>query len=187
MPAIADAKVLIVATDGFEQSELFQPKEDLAAKGATVHVASLEEGEIKAWDQSDWGKTVPVDLTVEAANADDYDALVLPGGQINPDKLRTERAVLDLIDRFDEQGKPVAAICHAPWLLIEAGLAGRDRTLTSYESIKTDVRNAGATWVDQEVVTDGNVITSRNPGDLDAFIGAVVKAVEAGKDARNAA
>ena len=187
MPAINEAKILIVATDGFEQSELFQPKDDLSSKGATVHVASLEEGEIKAWDQDDWGKTVAVDLTVEAANADDYDALVLPGGQINPDKLRLEKSVLDLIDRFDEQGKPIAAICHAPWLLIEAGLAGQDRTMTSYQSIRTDVRNAGATWVDQEVVTDGNVITSRNPGDLDAFVGAIVDAVEAGKDAANAA
>ena len=187
MPKIDTAKILVVATDGFEQSELFQPKDDLAAKGATVHVASLEEGEIKAWDKDDWGKTVAVDLTVGAANADDYDALVLPGGQINPDKLRVEQSVLDLIHRFDEQGKPIAAICHAPWLLVEAGLAGQGRTLTSYQSIKTDVRNAGATWVDQEVVTDGNLITSRNPGDLDAFVGAITDAVEARGDERTAA
>ena len=180
MPAIDTAKILIVATDGFEQSELIKPKDDLSARGAAVHVASPKSGEIKGWDRDDWGESVAVDLSVEDANADDYDALVLPGGQMNPDKLRGERAVLDLIDRFDEQGKPIAAICHAPWLLIEAGLAGQDRTLTSYPSIKTDVRNAGATWVDQEVVTDGNIVTSRSPDDLDAFVGAVVDAIEAG-------
>ena len=187
MPKIADAKILIIATDGFEQSELMKPQADLTERGATVHVASLETGEIKGWDEKDWGKSVRVDLTVGEANADDYDALVLPGGQINPDVLRKEEDVLAVIRRFDEQGKPVAAICHAPWLLIEAGLAGQDRTMTSYGSIKTDVRNAGATWVDQEVVTDGNIITSRQPGDLDAFIGAVVDAIEADKDAANAA
>ena len=179
MSKIGDAKILIVATDGFEQSELFQPKEDLSGKGATVHVASLETGEIKAWDKDDWGKTVKVDLTVGQANADDYDALVLPGGQINPDVLRKERSVMDLIHRFDEQGKPIAAICHAPWLLIEAGLA-RGKTLTSYESIRTDLRNAGATVVDQSVARDGNLITSRNPGDLDDFVSAIVDAVEGG-------
>ena len=179
MPAIADAKVLIVATDGFEQSELIQPRTQLSEAGAAVHVAAPKDGAIRGWDGGDWGEEVSVDLSVEAANADDYDALVLPGGQINPDKLRTERAVLDLIARFDEQGKPIAAICHAPWLLIEAGLAGEGRTLTSYESIRTDVRNAGATWVDQEVVRDGNLITSRNPGDLDAFVAVVREAVEA--------
>jgi protease I len=187
MPSVKDAKILIVATDGFEQSELLQPRDDLTKAGATVHVASPKEGEIKAWDKDHWGETVKVDLQVAQANADDYDAIVLPGGQINPDKLRTERAVLDLIRRFDEQGKPIAAICHAPWLLIEAGLAGKDRTLTSYESIRTDVRNAGATWVDQEVVTDGNVITSRNPGDLDAFGRAVIEMVGKKMEERAAA
>ena len=187
MPAIKDAKILIVATDGFEQAELLQPQKDLSDAGATVHVASLEEGEIKGWDQDHWDKSVKVDLTVENANADDYDALVLPGGQINPDKLRVERSVLDLIHRFDDQGKPIAAICHAPWVLIEAGLADQDRTLTSYQSIKTDVRNAGATWVDQEVVVDGNIITSRNPGDLDAFGKAIIEAVENGTQSRDAA
>ena len=179
MTKIQDAKILIVATHGFEQSELFRPKEDLAAKGATVHVASLETGEIKGWDEDDWGRSCGVDLLVSDADADDYDALVLPGGQMNPDVLRVERDVLDLIHRFHEQGKPIAAICHAPWLLIEAGLADEGRTMTSYGSIKTDVRNAGATWVDQEVVSDGGIITSRQPGDLDAFIRAVTEAVEA--------
>ena len=180
MPKIEDAKILIVATDGFEQSELTKPKADLTGKGASVHVASPKSGSIKGWDGDDWGRSVDVDLSVDATDADDYDALVLPGGQMNPDSLRGEKAVLDLIDRFDEQGKPIAAICHAPWLLIEAGLAGRDRTMTSYASIRTDVRNAGATWVDQAVVTDGNIITSRRPDDLDAFVQAIVVAVEGG-------
>ncbi|WP_031555728.1 type 1 glutamine amidotransferase domain-containing protein [Parvularcula oceani] len=186
MTKIGDAKILIVATDGFEQSELLQPRKDLSEMGATVRVASIEEGEIKAWDKDHWGETVQVDLTVSSANADDYDAVVLPGGQINPDKLRVERDVLDLIRRFDEQGKVVAAICHAPWLLIEAGLA-EGRTLTSYQSIRTDLRNAGATVVDQEVARDGNIITSRNPGDLDAFSKAIAEAIEEDKDTRNAA
>ena len=182
MPKITDAKILILATDGFEQSELLRPKADLSEAGATVHIASPKTGEIKGWDQGDWGESVPVDLSLSDANADDYDALVLPGGQINPDKLRTEREALDLIRRFDEQGKPIAAICHAPWLLIEAGLADQSRTLTAYESIRTDLRNAGATVVDQAVVRDSNIITSRHPGDLDAFIGAIREAVEMDKE-----
>ena len=182
MPKITDAKILILATDGFEQSELLEPQKQLKEAGASVHVASPKSGEIKGWDDGDWGQAVTVDVALSEANADDYDALVLPGGQINPDKLRTEREALDLIRRFDEQGKPIAAICHAPWLLIEAGLADEGRTLTAYPSIRTDLRNAGATVVDQEVVRDANIITSRNPGDLDAFIGAVREAVEMDKD-----
>ena len=182
MPKISDAKILILATDGFEQSELLRPRDDLKAAGAAVHVTSPKEGEIKGWDDGDWGQSVGVDLPLSQVNADDYDALVLPGGQINPDKLRTERDALDLIRRFDEQGKPIAAICHAPWLLIEAGLADQSRTLTAYPSIRTDLRNAGATVVDQAVVRDANIITSRNPSDLDAFVGAIKEAVEMDKD-----
>lgn len=187
MPSIKDAKILIIATNGFEQSELSVPKDDLAAKGAAVHVAALSTDDIKGWKDGDWGSAVSVDLTVDAANADDYDALVLPGGQMNPDILRVEETVTGLIQRFNQQGKPIAAICHAPWLLIEAGLAGPDRTMTSYASIKTDVRNAGAAWVDQAVVTDDNLITSRSPEDLDAFVGAIVDAVEASATSANAA
>ena len=182
MTKITEAKILILATDGFEQSELMKPQKDLSDAGATVHVTSPKTGEIKGWDGGDWGEAVRVDIALSDANADDYDALVLPGGQINPDKLRVERAALDLIRRFDEQGKPIAAICHAPWLLIEAGLADQSRTLTSYESIRTDLRNAGATVVDQAVVRDANIITSRKPDDLDAFIGAIKEAVEMDKD-----
>jgi protease I len=176
MTAIEDAKILIVATDGFEQSELLGPKKQLSGKGATVHVASVHDGEIKGWDQDNWGESVSVDKMVGDVNADDYDALVLPGGQINPDKLRMEEGVLSLINRFDQQGKPIAAICHAPWLLAETGIA-KGRTLTSYDSIRTDLRNAGATVVDQEVVRDGNIITSRNPGDIDAFVAELTEAV----------
>ena len=182
MPKITDAKILILATNGFEQSELVKPRDDLKEAGATVHVASPEEGEIKGWDGGDWGQSVSVDIALSQANADDYDALVLPGGQINPDLLRVERAALDLIRRFDEQGKPIAAICHAPWLLIEAGLADQSRTMTCYESIRTDLRNAGATVVDQAVVRDANIITSRKPDDLDDFVGAIREAVEMEKD-----
>jgi protease I len=176
MTAIDDAKFLIIATDGFEQSELLGPKTQLSGKGATVHVAGLENGSIKGWDQDDWGESVDVDLLVSEVNTDDYDALILPGGQMNPDKLRAEDTVLDVINRFDQQGKPIAAICHAPWLLIETGLA-KGRTLTSYGSIRTDLRNAGATVVDQEVVRDGNLITSRQPGDIDAFVTEITNAV----------
>lgn len=186
MTDIKNAKILIMATNGFEQSELLTPKETLSGKGATVHVAAPEAGEITAWDKTDWGEKVAVDLTISQANADDYDAIVLPGGQINPDKLRLERDALDLIRRFDEQGKPIAAICHAPWLLIEAGLA-EGKTLTCYRSIRTDLRNAGATVVDQEVVRDGHIITSRNPGDLEAFSSAVIEAVEQGLGKKEAA
>ena len=170
MPSIDQAKILIVATDGFEQSELLQPRKDLTDAGATVHVASPKTGEIKAWDEDDWGQTVTVDLGTDDANADDYDALVLPGGQINPDKLRTEQSVMDLIHRFDEQGKVIAAICHAPWLLIEAGLADRDRT---HDELRVDQdrraqRRARPGWTRRSSPT-GTSSPARNPGDLDAF------------------
>jgi protease I len=176
MPTIDNAKILIVATDGFEQSELLSPRSQLQAKGATVHVASPDGSQIKAWDEDNWGETVDADRSLADVNADDYDALVLPGGQINPDKLRLNQQATALIERFNQQGKPIAAICHAPWLLAETGIA-RGRTLTSYESIRTDLRNAGATVVDQEVVRDGNIITSRNPGDIDAFVSEITEAV----------
>ncbi|MCQ8186567.1 type 1 glutamine amidotransferase domain-containing protein [Parvularcula maris] len=176
MPQIQDAKILIMATDGFEQSELLTPRDQLSGKGATVHVASPDGEDIRGWDEKDWGETVHADKAISAQDADNYDALVLPGGQINPDKLRLNKEALDLIQRFNQQGKPIAAICHAPWLLAETGIA-KGRTLTAYDSIRTDLRNAGATVVDQEVVRDENIITSRNPGDLDAFVGEIADAV----------
>lgn len=169
-------KILIIATDGFEQSELEVPHERLTEEGADVKIASLEGGDICGWDDGDWGEDVTADLTIAAANAADYDALVLPGGQINPDMLRTDADAIALIQAFAAAGKPIAAICHAPWLLIEAGLT-KGRRITSFESIETDVKNSGATFVDESVVVDGNLITSRCPDDLADFCGAIIHAL----------
>lgn len=175
-PALTDCRILIVATDGFEQSELEVPLERLKDAGAEVDIASIETGDITGWDEDDWGDDVEVDLKIADANIDDYDALVLPGGQINPDLLRVEPDAIALIKGFAEAGKPIAAVCHAPWLLIEAGLAS-GRRMTSYKSIRTDVANAGATVVDEPVVVDGNIITSRCPDDLPAFCDAIIEAL----------
>lgn len=169
-------RVLIIATDGFEQSELMEPKRLLEAAGAEVTVGSLRPGEIRGWDQENWGESVAVDLLVGNVSAEDYDALLLPGGQINPDVLRTQRAVIELIREFDAAGKPIAAICHAPWLLAEADLI-EGRTVTSWPSIRTDLANAGATVVDEAVVVDGNLITSRKPDDIPAFTEALMAAL----------
>ena len=171
-------KVLIIATDGFEQSELTDPKKALEAAGIETTVASPEAGQIKGWDQADWGKSVDVDITLDQVDAADYDALLLPGGQINPDKLRLEEKAVSLVKQFAQSGKPVAAICHGPWLLVEADVV-RNRRVTSWPSIRTDLRNAGADVVDQEVVVDGNLITSRKPDDIPAFAKALIEAVNA--------
>lgn len=173
---LTDRRILIMTTDGFEQSELEVPLKTLKDAGAEVQIASLEEGPIKGWDEDDWGDEVDVDLLIADASAEDYDALVLPGGQINPDLLRIEEKAIALIQDFAEAGKPVAAICHAPWLLVEAGLA-KGRDMTSYKSIRTDVANAGAQVFDREVVVDGNIITSRCPDDLPAFCDAIIEAL----------
>ena len=171
-------KVLIIATDGFEQSELTDPRKALEDAGIETTVASPEPGQIKGWDQKDWGDTVDVDITLDQVNAADYDALLLPGGQINPDKLRLEEKAVSLVKDFVESGKPVAAICHGPWLLVEADVV-KNRRVTSWPSIRTDLRNAGADVVDQEVVVDGNLITSRKPDDIPAFSKALIEAVGA--------
>ena len=170
------AKVLIMASDGFEQSELFVPLEKLKNAGHDVEIAAPEAGEIKAWDKKDWGKSVSASKAISDVDAGSYDALVLPGGVINPDNLRQDQKAIALIRSFAKAGKPVAAICHAPWLLAEAGLA-QGRRLTSYASIRTDMRNAGAEVVDEQVVVDRGIITSRNPDDLDAFVGAIEEAL----------
>ncbi|MDP5307658.1 type 1 glutamine amidotransferase domain-containing protein [Paracoccus spongiarum] len=170
------ARVLIMASDGFEQSELFVPLETLKAAGHEVAVAAPETGEIRAWGKDGWGKAVQATATIGAAEAGAHDALVLPGGVINPDTLRQDEKAIGLIRGFAEAGKPVAAICHAPWLLVEAGLA-QGRRMTGYGSIRTDLRNAGAEVVDEAVVADRGVITSRDPGDLKAFVGAIEEAL----------
>ena len=179
-------RILILATNGFEQSELEVPRARLKAAGAEVHVVSPEQGEIKGWDQKDWGRAVKVDKALSDARADDYDAIVLPGGQINPDLLRVDKDALALIKAFYDAGKTVAAVCHAPWLLIETGIA-KGRKMTSYHSIKSDVINAGAKWEDSAVVTDNGVVTSRNPGDLEAFSKKIIEEVREGKHQRKAA
>ena len=179
-------KIAILATHGFEQSELEVPRDKLKAAGATVHIVSLQPGEIKGWDKKDWGRPVKVDMTLDQVSADEYDAVVLPGGQINPDLLRVEPKALAFIKDIFNQKKIVAAVCHAPWLLIETGIA-KGRKMTSYKSIKTDVMNAGAKWEDSEVVVDNAVITSRNPGDLNAFSAKIIEEIREGKHAQRSA
>jgi protease I len=170
--------IAILATDGFEQVELTEPKKNLEKAGATVTVLSVSKTpkEIKGWDKTDWGKTIKVDGLVAEANPADFDALVLPGGQINPDKLRMDKDAVAFVKKFAESGKTVAAICHGPWTLIEAGVV-KDRTMTSWPSVHTDLKNAGANWVDKEVVTDGNFITSRKPEDIPAFSQKIIEMV----------
>ena len=178
-------RVLIIATDGFEQSELMKPKSNLEEAGIDTTIASLEDGEITGWDDKNWGESVSVDITVDEVATGDYDALLLPGGQINPDILRMNEQVIEIIRDFDAQGKPIAAICHAPWLLAEANII-RGKTVTSWPSIRTDLRNAGATVVDQQVVTADNIITSRNPDDIPAFSEALISALDKVKVTENA-
>lgn len=183
---LSGKKIAILATNGFEQSELEVPRDTLKAAGATVEIISLEAGEIKGWDKKDWGRPVKVDKTLNQASASDYDAIVLPGGQINPDLLRVEPKALSFVKSIFEAQKVVAAVCHAPWLLIETGIA-KGRKMTSYNSIKTDVANAGAEWEDAEVVVDQGVITSRNPGDLKAFSAKIIEEVKEGRHPRRSA
>lgn len=186
MHDITGKRVAILATHGFEQSELEVPLNKLREAGAEVHVVSLEPGQIKGWDKKDWGRPVPVDKTLDEASADDYDALVLPGGQINPDLLRVETKALSFIKDFWTANKPLGAICHAPWLLIEVGIV-KDRRITSYHSIKTDVMNAGGRWENSEVVTDQGLVTSRHPGDLAPFCEKLSEEVREGRHERRAA
>ena len=177
MSRLSDARVLIVATDGFEESELFGPLQILRDRGAEVKLASPDLKPIQATVHDDPGKTIRPDLTIEDVRVEDYDALILPGGVRNPDQLRTNKAAIELIRAFADAGKPVAAICHGPWLLVEADLL-RGRTATSWPSIRTDMKNAGAIVVDQPAVTDGNIVTSRNPDDVPAFTEAVIVLIE---------
>ena len=180
---IRGKRVAILATDGFEQSELMVPKEKLEEAGAKVDIISLKPGEIWGWQKDDWGKSIAVDRTLDSVKVDEYDALVLPGGQINPDLLRADKKAVQFVKDFYASKKPLAAICHAPWLLIEAGLAN-GRKMTSYHSMATDVKNAGANWVDEEVVVDQGLITSRNPKDLDAFSAKIIEEIGEGRHER---
>jgi protease I len=160
--------IAILATDGFEQSELTKPKKALEEAGARTQVVSPAGDKIKGWDKKDWGEEVPVDITLDSADPARYDALLLPGGVMNPDQLRMNPAAVRFVKHFFEHAKPVAAICHGPWMLVEAG-AVQGRTVTSWPSLKTDIRNAGGTWVDEEVVLSNGVVTSRKPDDIPAF------------------
>ncbi|MGE5690749.1 MAG: type 1 glutamine amidotransferase domain-containing protein [Pseudomonadota bacterium] len=173
-------RVAILAADMFEQVELVEPRKALEAAGATVEVLSLTDGAIQGFNHFDRGDTVPVDRAVEEASADEYDALLLPGGVGNPDRLRTDENAVAFVRGFFEQRKPVAAICHAPWTLIEAGVV-EGRTVTSWPSLQTDLRNAGAEWVDREVVVDRGLVTSRKPDDIPAFNATMIEAFAAGR------
>jgi protease I len=175
-------KIAIVATDGFEQSELLEPKRALETAGAKTEVIAPKAGEIRGWNMKDWGDKVKVDRTLSDAKVDDYDALVLPGGVMNPDHLRMDAKAVEFIREFASTERPVAAICHGPWTLVEAGVV-KGKTMTSWPSIRTDLRNAGANVVDQEAVTDGQFITSRKPDDLPAFNKTLMERLE--REGRN--
>jgi protease I len=167
-PSLEGVKIAILATDGFEQVELTEPRKALQDAGADTEVVAPKAGRIRGWKTKDWGDEVGVDATLEDADPKDYDALVLPGGVMNPDHLRMEPRAVAFVKAFFDAGKPIAAICHGPWTLIESG-AVRGHRMTSWPSLQTDLRNAGANWVDQEVVVDGKLVTSRKPDDLPAF------------------
>jgi len=181
---LSGSRVALLATDGFEASELFRPLAALRDAGAEVSIISIVRSAdgIRAWDEDHWGDTVEVDGTVEDHTSEDFDALMLPGGVMNPDKLRMDPAAVSFVRDFFAEGKPVAAICHAPWLFAEADVA-KGRRLTSYASIRKDLENAGADWVDEEVVVDNGLVTSRDPDDLDAFIGKMLEEIEEGAHA----
>ena len=169
-------RVLIMATNGFEQSELLKPREALEGAGYETVLASLEPGEIKGWNHKDWGESVKVDALIADTESGAFDALLLPGGQMNPDILRMDKKAVALVREFNDAGKPIAAICHGPWMLVEADIV-EGKTLTSWPSVRTDLANAGADVVDQEVAIDGNLITSRKPEDIPAFSKALISAL----------
>ena len=169
-------RIAILATDGFEQAELVEPRRAFDEAGATTEVVAPKGGAIRGWKGKEWGDSVRVDKTLEQAHPQDYDALVLPGGVMNPDQLRMDPTAVRFVREFVATGRPVAAICHGPWTLIDAG-AVKGRTFTSWPSLQTDLKNAGATWVDKEVVTDGPFISSRKPDDLPAFNRTVIEAI----------
>jgi deglycase len=170
---LQDLKVAILVEDGFEQVELTEPRKALDAAGARTSVVSPKNDKVKGWKFKEWGDELKVDIPLGQAHPDDFDALLLPGGVINPDKLRMQPKAVEFVQSFFQSGKPVAAICHGPWMVLEAG-AALGRRITSWPSLKTDLKNAGANWVDQESVTDGNLISSRKPDDIPAFNRAMI-------------
>lgn len=186
MPSIKSARVLFLATDGYERSELRVPLEELKKRGAKATIASLSSEPIKSWDEKNWGDSLDVDILVDNVRVDEFDALVIPGGQINPDLLRNDERAVRIVKDFVASGKVVAAICHGPWLLVEAD-ALKGRKATSFASIKTDLKNAGADWRDEAVVTDKGIITSRSPDDLQPFVVKIVEEIEEGRHERRAA
>jgi len=165
---LAGKKVAILVADGFEQVEMTEPRNALESAGAETVLISPSGDKVKGWQHTHWGNEFAVDIPLPQAHSEDYDALLLPGGVMNPDHLRDEPAAVEFVKSFFEAGKPVAAICHGPWILVEAGVV-RGRRMTSYSSIKTDLKNAGANWVDEEVVVDHGLVTSRKPDDIPAF------------------
>lgn len=176
---IAGKKVAIITENGFEEIELTSPKKVLESEGVTVHIISPQKDKVKGWDHDHWSIELPVDKQISRANAEDYDMLIIPGGVINPDKMRTDKDCISFVQQFLEAGKPVAAICHGPQLLIETGMISQ-RKMTSYHSIKTDLVNAGVIWEDKEVVVDNGLVTSRSPKDLDAFNRKVIEELSEG-------
>ena len=174
MDNLKGKKVAILVADGFEQVELTEPQKALEQAGATTQIVSPVKGKVKGWNHTDWGQELKVDLPLEQAKAESFDALLLPGGVMNPDKLRRNPDALRFVKGFFDAGKPVAAICHGPWTLIDAGVV-KGRQMTSYGSIQTDLKNAGAHWSDREVVVDDNLVTSRKPDDIPAFNKAMIE------------
>jgi protease I len=168
MAKLDGKRVAILVEQGFEQTELTEPQKALEAEGAKTDIISPDRSRVKAWKKDDWGDEFTVDVKLADASSSDYDALLLPGGVMSPDKLRTNQEAINFIRSFFTTGRPVAAICHGPWMLVEAGVI-KGRTLTSWPSLQTDIRNAGATWVDREVVVDNGLVTSRKPDDIPAF------------------
>jgi protease I len=186
MQSLKGKKVAILVEDGFEQIELTSPREALEKAGAQTFIISPKAGQVKGWEHTKWGAEFPVDVGIDRANANEYDALLLPGGVMNPDKLRVSKGAVQFVRSFFDQGKPVAAICHGPWMLVEANVV-KGRKVTSYPSIQTDLKNAGASWVDQEVVVDQGLVTSRKPDDLPAFNRKLVEEIAEGQHERQRA
>lgn len=174
MKELNGKKVAILVADGFEQAELTEPQRALEEAGAETIIVSPAQGKVKGWNHTEWGDELPVDLALDEAQAEDFDALLLPGGVMNPDKLRRNPKALQFVRSFFDAGKPVASICHGPWTLIDAGVA-KGRQMTSYETIQMDLKNAGVRWEDREVVVDGNLVTSRKPDDIPAFNQAMIE------------